>query len=226
MTVPTAVDWFKLCPVDGDVLGNDVVGNCVECAQLRTIQVRRTNAWDDTWVPTKDMAFVLYAALTGFNPVTLLPDSGTDTAQAMGVWASSGYRVDDQNLDVICWVTVDKDDDDHVAIAIAHTGPVQLSLALPVAAQDVTVWAHAPGPGPEWAPGSWGNHRVMVGKFNGTERVCRTWGQDVVIHPEFWSAYSLGVDASLSREWLDVTGLAPSGLDWDALAADMQALAA
>ena len=224
MTPPKSVDWFAKCPADGDMLGNDSVGDCVPCAELRTIQVRRANAWDDSWRPTRDTALGLYAALTGFDPVTSLPDRGTDTVRAMSSWTASGIRIDDQNVDLVHWGTVDPTDAAHIAIAIAHTGPVQVSLALPTAAQDVALWAHPPGVGAEWALGSWGCHRVMVGAFDGAERVCRTWGQDVAIHPEFWSAYVLAVDATLSREWLEATGLAPSGLDWDALDQDIASL--
>ena len=194
-------------------------------AELRAIQVRRANAWGDGWRPTRDMAFGLYAALTGFNPVTLLPDNGTNTVHAMTVWSANGIRIDGQNLDVVCWATVDPADAAHIAIAIGHTGPVQATLALPRAAEDVAVWSQPPGVGAGWEPGSWGCHRVMVGAFDGAQRVCRTWGEDVTIHPAFWSAYVIGIDAALSREWLDATGLAPSGLDWDALEQDVASLA-
>ena len=226
MTPPTSADWLARCPADGDPLGNDAVGDCVPCAELRTIQVRRVNAWGDVWRPTRDMAFGLYAALTGFDPVTGLPDDGTDTVKGMASWATAGIRIDDQNLDVVRWATVDPADAAHIAIAIGHTGPVQVSLALPKAAEDVTVWSRPPGAGAGWEPASWGCHRVMVGAFDGAERVCRTWGQDVAIHPAFWSAYVLAVDATLSREWMEATGLAPSGLDWDALDGDLAGLAA
>jgi hypothetical protein len=224
MTPPRSADWLAACPADGDPLGNDAVGNCVPCAELRTIQVRRANARGDSWRPTRDKAFALYAALTGFNPMTGLPDDGTDTAMGMASWATGGIRIDEQNLDVVCWATVDPADAAHIAIAIGHTGPVQVSLALPKAAEDLAVWSQPPGNGAGWEPGSWGCHRVIAGKFDGLERVCRTWGQDVVIHPAFWSAYVVAVDATLSREWMEATGLAPSGLDWDALQADLTGL--
>jgi hypothetical protein len=226
MTPPKSADWFAKCPADGDMLGNDTVGDCVPCAELRAIQVRRANAWGDGWCPTRDTAFALYAALTGFDAATGVPDSGTDTSRAMTSWASDGIRVDAQNLDVVAWGTVDPADTAHIAIAIGHTGPVQVTLALPNAAQDVSVWSQPPGTGAAWVRGSWGCHRVVVGAFDGAVRVCRTWGQDVTLHPDFWSAYVLGVDATLSREWLAATGLAPSGLDWDALAQDVASLTA
>ena len=226
MTPPRSADWLARCPADGNPLGNDTVGDCVPCAELRAIQVRRANSWGDSWRPTRDNALGLYTALTGFNPTTGLPDDGTDTARAMASWATGGIRIDEQNLDVVCWATVDPADAAHIAIAIGHTGPIQVSLALPSAAQDLAVWSQPPGIGTGWEPGSWGYHRVMVGAFDADRRVCRTWGQDVAIHPAFWSAYVVAVDAALSREWMEATGLAPSGLDWDALRQDVASFAA
>jgi hypothetical protein len=225
MTPPSSADWFAICPADGDPLGNDAVGDCVPCAELRAIQVRRANARGDSWRPTRDGALSLYAALTGFDPATGSPDAGTDTARAMASWATNGIRINDQNLDVVCWATVDPADAAHIAIAIGHTGPVQITLALPAAAHDLAIWAQPPGIGAGWEPASWGYHRVMVGKFDSSERVCRTWGRDVPIHPAFWSAYVVAVDATLSREWMEATGLAPSGLDWDALRQDIASFA-
>jgi hypothetical protein len=65
---------------------------------------------------------------------------------------------------------------------------------------------------------------VPVGAYDGKVKVCRTWGTDRAIHPEIWSAIVLAVDVTLSREWFDDTGLAPNGLDWDTLTADMATL--
>ncbi len=187
--------------------------------------MRRANARGDTWKPGLGAALGLYAALTGFDVTTGLPDNGTDTAKAMTAWSVDGIGLDSQNTDVVCWATVNPADDAHLAIAIGHTGPVQVSLALPEAAQDISTWSAAPGTGAFWKPASWGYHRVVVAKFDGAVRVCRTWGQDVAIHPAFWAAYVVAVDATLSREWMAATGLAPSGLDWEALEADLTELA-
>jgi hypothetical protein len=224
MAVPQRADWWKVCPPDGDAIGNIEYGCCVECADLRIIQSRRANAWGDTWTPAKQMALSLYTLRTGFNQLTGIPDRGTDTVVDMTAWVQYGIRLDEQNLDVVRWATVDPTKDDEIALAIAHLGPLAVTLNLPIAAQDMTVWNQAPGQGSDYAPGSWGMHRVAAGAFDGRERTVRTWGNDVIMHPEFWLRYVVAVDASLSREWLDATGLSPDGLDWDALTADLAGL--
>lgn len=224
MAVPQNANWWAACPPDGDALGNDDCGNCVPCCDLRMIQSRRANAWGDTWKPTKQLALSLYTLRTGFNQLTGKPDDGTDTAADMTAWAQHGIRLDEQNLDVVRWATIDPTHDDVISLAIAHLGPIAVTLALPIAAMDLTVWSQAPGGGPDWAPGSWGYHRVCAGAFNGRERVVRTWGTDLHMHPQFWAAYAIACDATLSREWLKETGLSPVGLDWDALNADVASL--
>jgi hypothetical protein len=220
MLAPTACDWFAKCPADGNMLGNDTHGNCVEVTDFRIIQVRRANAWRDTWAPTTNMCLDRYAALTGFDPATGLPDNGTDTTIDMTNWCTKGIRLDTQNVDVPHWCTVDPHNVQHVNLAIAHTGPVAVTFNLPIGAQSLD-WSKAPGTSADWKAGSWGAHRIPAGKYDGSERTIRTWGRDLLVHPDFWDAYCLAVDVTVSREWLSATGLAPSGLDFDALEQDV-----
>lgn len=224
MAIPQNADWWAKCPPDGDALGNDEYGCCVECGDLRIIQSRRANAWGDTWKPTKQMALSLYTLRTGFNQLTGQPDNGTDTVADMTAWVQHGIQLDEQNLDVVLWATVNPARDDEIALAVAHLGPIAVSMALPIAAQDLSTWSQAPGQGADWTPASWGYHRVAAGAFDGRQRVVRTWGNDITMHPEFWSRYVVECDAALSREWLDATGLSPDGLDWNALTADLERL--
>jgi hypothetical protein len=224
MAIPQRADWWAKCPADNDALGNDTKGSCVPCADLRIIQSRRANAHGDTWKPTKDDADPLYTLRTGYDPATGQPDIGTDTVADMTAWATTGIRLDAQNEDIIRWATVELDRDDEIAIAIAHLGPQPLTLNLPIAFQDYSNWSVAPGNTADWQPGSWGMHRVAVGAFDGRQRVCRTWGLDLILHPDSWLKYGVRNDICVSRNWIDTTGLSPAGLDWDALVADVEAI--
>lgn len=219
MQAPASADWFKACPADGDMLANDAHGDCVPVTDYRIIQIRRANAWGATWKPTAEMCMARYAALTGFNPATGLPDDGTLTPVDMTDWCTHGIRLDAQNLDVPHWCIVDPHNVQHVNLAIAHTGPVAVTINLPLGAQDLN-WDRAPGTGSDWAPGSWGAHRVPAGSYDGLARTVRSWGKDLVVHPAFWAAYVISVDVALSHEWLDATGLSPSHLNWAQLTAD------
>jgi hypothetical protein len=221
MTPPPSADWHAKCPADGDALSNDKYGCCVPVADYRILQMRKANLWGDPTKPLVSEILARYPALTGFSVATGQPDNGTDTAADMQSWCTKGIRIGDQTEDVPYWCMVNPHDQNEVNLAIAHTGPVAITMLLPIAAQDLDAWSQAPGAGTDWVPGSWGAHRVMSGKYSANVRTVRTWGVDVAVHPDFWSAYVVAVDATISHEWLTTTGLTPLGLDFDALKTDM-----
>jgi len=221
MIPPPHVDWHAKCPPDRDALSNDKYGCCVEVADYRIIQMRKANMWGDATKPLVSDILARYSALTGFNITTGQPDIGTDTVADMQSWCTHGIRISDQTEDVPYWSMAHPADQNEVNLAIAHTGPVAITMLLPIGAQDLNAWSQAPGTGPDWTPGSWGGHRVMCGKYDGNVRTIRTWGVDVAVHPEFWAAYVVAVDATILHEWLTTTGLTPLGLDFDALRTDM-----
>lgn len=221
MTPPPSTDWHKYCPADGDALSNDTYGCCVEVADYRVIQMRRAVLWGDQTKPLVSDILDRYSRLTGFNLATKQPDNGTDTVDDLTDWMRNGIKIGPQTLDVPMWALANPTDMNEVNLAIAYTGPVLVTMMLPLAAQDLSAWSKAPGTGPEWDSGSWGGHRVMTGKYDGDVRTLRTWGQDIPLHPEWWSRYVVGVDVLLSRFWMRTAGVSPSGLDWDSLKADM-----
>lgn len=225
MVAPPRVDWFAELPADGDPLGNDVLGNCVECAMLQAIAVRRAAAWGDIWRPSRADAVTLYSRLAGYDPAVGRPDAGTDTVQAMAAWARHGVAAGN-SVDVSLPAPVDPQDLAHVRLAIALTGPVQATFALPAMAEHLDDWLAPPGNSDAWRPASWGYHRVLIGAYEGAVLVTRSWGRDFPIGPEFWAAFCVGIDAALSREWTRFTGLSPSGLDWDDLEASRKNFAA
>ncbi len=224
--VPRTVDWLSWRGADGDALGNDRFGDCVPCAELRAIELRRAVAWGDAWRPTTADALGLYASLTGFDAATGLPDAGTRTDLAMAVWAQRGIRAGAQFLDLVGWAPVDPADSVELAQTLDHFGPLQLTMEIVPACREPETWASAPGSGTGWDAGEadaeW--HRVCLGAWHDGTMVVRSWGEDYPLHPEWAARYVVAVDATLSRDWLDVMDRAPDGLDWDALAASMQAL--
>ena len=225
MEVPKRANWFEKAPPDGDDLGNNSYGCCVPAADFREIELRRRVAHGDAWRPTRETVLARYAAIAGWRQDDPTTDQGTVTTTDMADRCSRGIRINDQDLDVVRWATVHPANDADISLAIAHLGSLLITLALPLALQDLSLWSKAPGDGPDWVAGSWGAHRVMVGAFDGPERVCRTWGLDLTLHPTSWARYCIACDATISRMWLDATGLSPSGLDWDALQEDLQDLA-
>lgn len=224
MTPPASIDWHKYCPADGDELMNDRFGCCVEVADYRIIQMRKAVLWKDQTKPLVSDILARYSALTGFNAATGQPDDGTDTVDDMHSWCTKGIKIADQTWDIPFWVIANPADANETNLAIAYTGPVAVTMLLPLAAQDLDAWSQPVGTGPSWDQGSWGGHRVMCGKYDGNVRTVRTWGKDILLHPSWWDKYVVGVDVTLSRIWFDTTGLSPMGIDYDTLKQDIASL--
>jgi len=229
---PTEYDWHAACDwgtPPANALNNDSSGNCVEVAALQRLRMLTSNIWGrDSWTPTGALAWSLYTANTDppFNPDDPSTDNGTDTAQFMAWCATRGIRLNEQFEDVVFWCTIGSVAE--APAAIAFTGPVQITLNLPAAAEDLANWGKTPGTSADWKAGSLGGHRVVSGKYrlDGTTPILTavTWGEEQEMHPDFLSAYLLGMDAALSRTILEPVGLTPAGLDWDAAMATMHRL--
>ena len=230
MAVAKSCDWHANAPADGDDLGNSTAGCCVEAWDAQEVCLRMANAMGSTWRPTKADVIPRYSRMTGYDPVTGVPDVGTDTAADTADLCTKGFRVNEQLLDIPHWTLIDPANMDHLKIAVEYCCAVALTLNLPKAWQNLD-WSVAPGNGSEWQPGTWepgaSQHRVGSGKFDGDFFVVRTWGRDLVVHPEALKRYLLAAEVRISRiTWVEATGLAPSGLDWDELMADRIRLSA
>src|SRR5487761_1187670 len=137
-SAPPSCDWHRYMPADGDALGNDVVGDCVEAAALNALYMRRA-VHGDQRRPTEAQAAALYGAGAGYRPGDPTTDRGTDSVSAMTAWATSGIRADAQTLDLVAGASIRLAE---LRAAVALLGPVQVSIDLPIAAQDVSVPWH------------------------------------------------------------------------------------
>lgn len=225
MKAPPSADWHKAAPADGDALANDVCGNCVPVWDFQEECLRIANAMGSTWRPTAQMALDRYSRLTGYDPATGQPDAGTDTAMDSADLCTTGLLVNAQLLDVPHWTLIDPANFEHMRIAVAHLCTVAMTVNLPMALQDLD-FSKPPGTGPDWAPGGWGMHRLGSGKYDGDVFTVRTWGMDLPVHPDTLRLILVAAECRVSRRWLQASGLAPSGLDYDALDADRARLAA
>jgi hypothetical protein len=222
MAVPLRADHFAACSADGDMLGNHLVGNCVPVADFRLIQTWLANVEGRAWQIPQALVMGRYALTGGYVPGEAATDRGTDTAEDMMSWCAAPIVTDDETVWPVYWAVVTPTDESDIAIALAEM-PLLVTLMLPGAVgTDTAAWGRAPGTGPGWEPRD--GHRVLVGGFEGRERICRTWGMDVVIHPEFWLRYVVAVDVPILTT--SVADLTLAGLDFHGLEADMRALVA
>ena len=221
---PETCGWHRHIALDGDALGNDVHANCVPVGALRSIQIRRAVQAGDQRQPTADEALALYRAWSGWDG-TEATDLGTASDEAAARWACEGVRWGEQWEDVPSIVALDPTRPDRLRAAVAFLGPVQLDLAMPLAWEGApAIWSIISG---SWGqPGSWGAHRVCAA---GYDRECLrvvTWGRERGITWEAVARYAIHAEATISRSWLDATGLSPAGLDLAALQREGAALIA
>ncbi|CAH2603237.1 conserved protein of unknown function [Rhodovastum atsumiense] len=220
---PPACDWHRAISLDGDALGNDRLGNCVPCAALRAIQIRRGVVAGDRRRPTEAAALALYRAWAGYDG-TAATDLGTPSDMAAALWARDGIAWGAQWEDVPAIAWIDPGRPEQLRGAVAFLGPVQLDLALPRSAAGAALWEV--GEGPDGSPGSWGAHRVCVGRYDADHCWCITWGREQPMSWSFLARYGLNCEATVSRSWLDTLGVSPQGLDLATLERASRALAA
>jgi hypothetical protein len=220
---PPECNWHNAIVLDGAPLGNDAHANCVECAALRSVQIRRAVICTDPRRPTAAQALALYRAWAGWDgrPES---DIGTASDAAAAAWATHGIAWGEQWEDVPTFARLAVDRLAALRTAIWLFGPLQLDLALPVTAQNQSVWRL--GTGMDGLPGTWGAHRGCLGHYDAELFYAITWGSEQAIEPAFIEHYGLNAEATISRSWLDTHGHSPAGLDLDALEEDARVVAA
>jgi hypothetical protein len=222
LKAPDACDWHQHIALDGDALGNDIHSNCVPCGALRRVQIARAVSAGDRRAPTTGQALDLYRQW-GWDG-SEAGDIGVASDVAAFRWTAGGIAWGGQWEDVPGIVALRPANLDHLRAAIAYLGPVQLDLALPRSAQGMTSWTVAAGP--DGAPGSWGPHRVCVGRYDGRYVYAVSWGLEIPMTRDFVARYAINAEAMVSRSWLDTMGTSPAGLDLAALERQSAALAA
>lgn len=210
------VDWSKLVPPDGDMLGNDDYGCCDPAADFRIIQL---------WGGKCDKQLVLnrYAQLTGFRAGDVLTDNGTDTNLDMRAWCAFPVY-DGENVWPVYWAQIEPNETDQLVRALQRF-PLLATIVMPEAAADEPEsWVNQPGTGKAWEPTI--AHRVVLLGADGNRWKLRTWGRD------YWCSlemFNLFIEQGVVDVPIPTVRDAPEdfdldGIDFDALSNDMAAM--
>jgi hypothetical protein len=134
--------------------------------------------------------------------------------------------------------------------AIYLFGGAYIGVELPVTAQTQDVWDVTSEDDPNAAPGSWGGHAVYLagydlpvttagvttpalhappllnqegssGAANPGTLTCITWGQPKKMTLAWFEKYCSEAYALVSKDWLNASGVSPSGFDLAALENDL-----
>lgn len=165
------VNWFTRFPPDGDALGNDDYGCCDPAADFRILQL-----WGGKC--SRELVLGRYSQLTRFDQEFAETDEGTDTNMDMRSWCSFPIY-DGERAWPTYWAQIPSHDLSQVLRALQRF-PLLITLALPKAVEsDPDAWVGPIGSGAGWAPTE--GHRVVLGGWDGSNWLVRTWGRDVPI---------------------------------------------
>lgn len=210
-------DWHTAYPPNSDPLGNDLFGNCDECALFQWVgAILARGSGDSLWRPTTAMTTARYSKLTGFDLTTGKPDNGTNTDADLIDFCTHGIRPEGlEQREIVPFPTsVDPANLEEMRAALRLT-PLLVTFNLMAGWQsiedDATAWKRP------WTTLDGEEHRVLiVGRDAATGCwVVRTWGGDVLADDSCRTAI-LAVDALVSRDMAEA--------DFEALRGDLAGL--
>jgi hypothetical protein len=211
--LPERLAWDEQAGLpEGDMLGNDKAGDCVEVAILNRVAIELHEAVGTRWRPYTDDALDLYRRLAGYDG-TEGTDKGTPTGPAFDRIASEGYTP----AGVAQWswnprrcVLRSVQAVDALRRAVYFLGSVLVTVNLPRAWDEVGAPWTMPGTADEEE--SVGEHEVLIvgWEADGKWRV-RTWGTTVLMSQGAAQKFVLEANAFASLHWIRPDGTTPAG---------------
>lgn len=196
--------------------GNDTYGDCVEADDSHQLMTWTANGAGPFVNPSDLDTVVLYHAIAGPLDQGTSPDANAEYLRTTGFL---GHKIDD-------WAPVDIDQPAHIQWGIHIFGGVKFCVMLPDFAEDdfetKGVWDYH-----GQAYKIEGGHDILAVAYNsdGTYDII-TWGKRIKMTPAFASAFLTAVIAVSSRDVVMKSGLAPTGLQYDAMLQDLGQLRA
>lgn len=198
---------------------NDRIGDCSCAGAGHAIQQWTTYAGDPL-VPTDEQVEAAYSAISGYAPEDPSTDTGCVLLDVLKYWRKTGVAA--RRIDA--FASLEPRNHHDVMDAIYLFGNAYLGVALPISAQEQTVWTvPAGGATGDGAPGSWGGHCIIVVEYDPRGLTCVTWGATKRMSWSFFDAYCDEAYAVMSHDWLK-GGYNPEHFDAAALQADLAAL--
>jgi len=209
---------------------NDSIGDCTIACAGHMIEQWTTYAQRSATIPTDKQILGAYQAVSGYNPNDPSTDNGAVVLDVLKYWRKSGIA----KHKILAFVLVDSKNRQEIEQAVSLFGNCYIGIGLPISAQNpdqgvngYPVWNVPPtGPTGDGAPWSWGGHAIPIVGF-GTDiqgnkgSMVVTWGQLYDMTWGFMQNYCDEAYAVLSQDWIESTGLAPSGFDLAQLQKDL-----
>ncbi len=235
MTWPSvqAQGWeYAPFPIKLDILGNDVVGDCVIAAAMHYAQNETANTGNPL-TPNTQLALETYSAITGYDPSQTdangnnPTDQGTDfESQLFPYWTNHGIPLLDANGQTVLhkilgFAALDLSSVAQQRYASFTFGGILWGINCPSSAeQDTSNWVVTPG------ATNVGGHGVNQTGQGGAGGHLNSWGLSIPFQWDFMRTYADEAYAVVTPQWLDNLGQSPSGLNLGGLLNAMKGLTA
>jgi hypothetical protein len=218
---PTSAD-YSLIPGLGMML-NDTLGDCV-CAGFGHALQQWNQLAGHPFDPADSDVLTAYEAIGGYVPGNEATDQGCDMLTACKYWSATGMA--GHTVDSFASLGEQTPIDQAlVQQSIYLFGNSYFGFAMPLSAQNQTIWDVIPDPGDgSTVAGSWGGHCVLAVAYDATGITVVSWGALYKVTWAFVEMYADEAYALWSEDWLEATGQSLPGFDKAALAADLSAL--
>jgi hypothetical protein len=228
--LPPEVNYFSKVHQKGPML-NNIYGCCTISGYGHGIEVWSANA-SNQQITIPDAAIeTAYEKITGFDPNNAqATDNGADELAVLKYVKANGiggYKID-------AFVSIDPKNLYHVRMAAYLLGFVYNGLLLPKTCLDQETWDVVdPTLQGDSAVGSLGGHCTInpgyslagFSSLGGAQFPTFTWGMCLGMTQRFWDAYAFQAWGMVSKLWLQKNNLSVSGLAWQDLLSDANAIA-
>lgn len=215
-SIPTTAAWYGKVP-DWLMLLNDTLGDCT-CAAAGHQEMLWTSEAGSPFTPLDSDILAMYRAVSWYNPLDPNTDNGANMLDVLNYWRQVGLA----GRKITAYAQVDPTNLDHVKASIAFFGGLYFGVQLPTDAMS-TFMLQQPWSNTAISTVD-GGHALMMSGFDEDGPECITWGKRQKMS---WPWFVKNCDEAycpLSREWITQNSVAPSGLNFDTLQADIRLL--
>lgn len=214
---PVSVSYERAIPEWGMLL-NDTLGDCV-CAAAGHMEMQWTTYAGIPFLPTDGDIEKAYELIGGYVPGDPTTDQGCDMLSALKVWKRDGIA--GRKIAAYAKLSMGQDIALELQQSVFCFGNCYLGMSLPETAQGEEFWEVFPDAGDVAKPGSWGGHCVPVVGYGPNSITIVSWGQVMGMTWNFFRTYCDEAYAVLSHAWIEKSGHAPNGFDYDLLGSDL-----
>jgi hypothetical protein len=203
---------------------NDQLGNCTIATADHARKLWLVNAGKTFAEPDADELTGAYSAVSGYVPGDPETDNGALWTDVLARWRTEGFMLGGALDRISAFVRVEPGNDNELRLAVQWFGCAMVGLAMPLAAQQQSIWDVVDGPDEE--PDSWGGHAVPLVGYNADLMFAVSWGKVLPMTWPFVRKYLTEAYAVLSPDWIKTAGRTPAGLTLAAVNADLDEMAA